>query len=372
MGLISKTTVTGRHVHTAPETIVLSRTDNIGDVVLTLPMAAVLRQAFPQTRIIVLARNYVKDIVEAKPEVDVFLSWDSLESQSESDAVATLKALQITVILHVFPNRAVSSLAKKAGIPLRIGSLRKVYHWLTCNRFVAFSRSRSSLHEAQLNLKMLKSLDLRCDYTREEIIPLSAITMPGPVPDEVGALLDAERFSVVLHPLSNGNGREWPLRYFKALIDSLPAETFQVIVTGTAAEYERIRAAGLLTSKVTNVVDRLSLRSFIYLLSEVDGVVINSTGPLHIAAALGTHALGLFPPDPSAGPHRWACIGKRAEVMTTDQLPAGTTYCRRACTNLDCACMRQITVSRVQAVLEHWAADNATTECSYAGDSNHA
>ena len=44
--------------------IILSRTDAIGDVILTLPVAAYLEQVFPETQIIFLGKDYTKDIIE--------------------------------------------------------------------------------------------------------------------------------------------------------------------------------------------------------------------------------------------------------------------------------------------------------------------
>ena len=46
------------------KSIVISRCDNIGDVTLTLPMAAWLKHQNPAIKIYFLARSYVKDIVE--------------------------------------------------------------------------------------------------------------------------------------------------------------------------------------------------------------------------------------------------------------------------------------------------------------------
>lgn len=330
-----------------PKHIILSRTDNIGDVILTLPMAVVIKKAMPDCKISMLARDYVKDILLSKPEIDDFISWDELQQGDENHAIQQLA--QADTIIHVFPNRKIAHLAKKAKIKTRIGSMRKLYHLITCNRWSTFSRSNSDLHEAQLNLKILKTIGLPSDYSLEQIRSMVAIKAQ-PLSQAVESLLSNTKFNLILHPLSNGNGREWPLSYFKQLVDALPKERFQIIITGTQTEQERLAHAGLLNEDTVDAVGHLNLSEFISLLANSDGVVIGSTGPLHISSALGTHTLGLFPPDPSAGPHRWAGIGIHTENITC----AIQGFCQNKCHNTDCACMRAIEVAQVKKRILTW------------------
>jgi heptosyltransferase-3 len=53
--------------------IIISRTDSIGDVVLTLPMAGIIKQFLPQSNIIFLGRNYTKDVIALSEHVDEFV-----------------------------------------------------------------------------------------------------------------------------------------------------------------------------------------------------------------------------------------------------------------------------------------------------------
>ena len=55
--------------------ILISRTDSIGDVVLTLPVAGILKQTFPGCTIIFLGREYTRAVIEACDHVDQFVAW---------------------------------------------------------------------------------------------------------------------------------------------------------------------------------------------------------------------------------------------------------------------------------------------------------
>ena len=58
---------------------------------------------------------------------------------------------------------------------------------------------------------------------------------------------------------------------------------------------------------------------FLAFIAAADGLVAGSTGPLHLAAALGRHALGLYPPIRPMHPGRWAPLGARAGFMVFDK-----------------------------------------------------
>ena len=149
--------------------IIISRTDGIGDVVLALPMAGVLKELFPGCKIIFLGKTYTKPIIDCCENIDQFVAWDEIEKLDERKGVDELKKLEADVILHVFPRKQIAELAKKARIPLRIGTSSRHYHWGTCNRLIRLSRRKSIFHEAQLNLKILVSLGAKKKFELDDI-----------------------------------------------------------------------------------------------------------------------------------------------------------------------------------------------------------
>ncbi|MFH1161297.1 MAG: glycosyl transferase family 9, partial [bacterium] len=140
--------------------ILLSRTDSIGDVVLTLPMAGVLKKYFPGTEVLFLGRTYTRPIIEACTFIDQFIDWDSLKGLPWRQRVEAFRGLRADVIIHVFMVMDVAMLADLSGIPVRISTTHRLYGWFFCNKLIWFSRTSSDLHEAQLNLKLLKPLGI--------------------------------------------------------------------------------------------------------------------------------------------------------------------------------------------------------------------
>ncbi|MFD0795803.1 glycosyltransferase family 9 protein [Mucilaginibacter litoreus] len=301
---------------TDPQHILISRTDAIGDVMLTLPAAGYLKKLFPQSKISFLGRDYTAPVIKDCSAVDEFISYDEIKALPDAEQITCFKKKKIEAIVHVFPNKHVAQLAKKAGVKLRIGTTNRLYHWLTCNKLVKLSRKKSDLHEAQLNLILLKPLGLG------QVPDLASVNQhyffqdPGKLPAEVGQLLSEQKFNLVIHPKSHGSGAEWGLDKFSALINLLPPQRFNIIVTGS--EKEMVYLADWLKklpAHVVNLTGRLTLTELISLIFQTDGLIASGTGPLHIAAAAGINTLGLFPSVRPIHPGRWAPVGEKATYI---------------------------------------------------------
>jgi ADP-heptose:LPS heptosyltransferase len=336
-------------------TFLVSRTDAIGDVVLTLPVAGQLKQLFPDCRVVLIGRTYTAPVAAACPWVDDFLNLDDLLQQPDAAQLAALQAYTAAAIIHVFPNKTLARLAQRAKIPVRIGTRNRWQHWLTCNRLVALSRRHSPLHEAQLNLQLLQPLGLAEVPGPLEVAKLVRLQPVAPLPAQYQQLLQARQpgqLNVILHPRSRGSAREWGLDHFGQLARLLHQAGHRVFVTGTAAEGEELaewrqQHAAVLAGDLTGQLNLPQLLAFI---AAADGLVAGSTGPLHLAAALGRHALGLYLPIRPMHPGRWGPLGPRAGFLVFDKPNCEECRTRPAA----CSCIRAIEPAAVAARVLTW------------------
>ena len=330
-------------MNAAPQNIIISRTDSIGDVVLTLPMAAVLKQYFPSAKIAFIGKAYTKPVILACEYVDAFIDReDFLNGNGKIGGRAT------DVIIHVFPDKAIAAHARKAGIPLRIGTTNRIYHWTTCNKLVKLSRRNSDLHEAQLNLRLLEPFGYSTDLSLQQIGRLFGLTRLHSLPARFSAWLDKSKYNLVLHPKSQGSAREWGLDNFIALIDKLDKSRYNILVSGTAAERKLLQPLfDAAANRVTDITGQLTLEEFISFIDQADGLLANSTGPLHIAAALGKDAFGIYPPMRPIHPGRWAPLGPKAKVFVLDKF---CTDCKRM--PAACHCIKEISPMLVSESIE--------------------
>jgi heptosyltransferase III len=319
------------------KTIIISRTDKIGDVILSLPMVVIIKKHIPDCRIVFLCRSYTVPLIECCSMIDVILDWDELETLTEIERIKRLRDINADAIIHVFPDKRIARDAFKARIPLRIGTSHRLWHWIYCNQCVNFSRKKSQLHESQLNLKLLAPLGLKNEYSIEMLSKLQLFDCV-PQPDEtVQKYLDQTKFTLVCHPHSHGSAREWPANNYAELCNLLPEEKYHVVFCGTSVEAQAY-------SSVFKNIDRsyidaggkLSLKQYASLIAHSQGLIAASTGPLHIAAASGVHAFGLYPPIRPMHPGRWAPIGKNVHVFVSQK---ECSDCRKT---MVCHCMAEI------------------------------
>lgn len=326
-------------------TIILSRTDSIGDVVLTLPMAGLIKKYYPQARIIFIGRSYTKSVIALSEHVDLFLNYDSIETASLSEQVLTLKDLHADCIVHVFPQKHLAWLAKKAEIPLRVGTTNRVYHWFTCNKRIPLSRRNSDLHESQLNIQLLSFLSIP-SLALTDVANYYGFTRLPEITSESAALIDTTRYKVILHPKSKGSAKEWGLANFEKLIQALPSHQYKIYISGTEADKVQMNDFLQNNKSVVDLTGKLSLPQFIAFIGRCDALVAASTGPLHIAAALGKNAIGLFSPKRPIHPGRWMPVGKNAHYLVFDE------NCKTCKQGKDCNCIQQISAQQVVNLLK--------------------
>jgi heptosyltransferase-3 len=327
-----------------PGSIILSQTDRIGDAIATLPMAGLIKHHAPGTRVIALGRRYTEAIWRACPHIDDLILLEELRTPGA--AVERLKGANAEAIVHVWPDREVAHWARQADIPTRVGSSRRLHHWTTCNVRPWVRRKVSGLHTVVLNARLLEPFGVRAPRDAVALAAYGRLDAP-PLGAGVGALLRAGRRNVVVHPFTAGGGPAWGLQNYAALIAALDPDRYHCIVTGTAEEARRYRAVlPLARPHVTDAGGMLELAQLMQLIGAADALVAASTGPLHLAAALGRRAIGLYTMRDHAAPARWRPLGADAHALVFDP------NCRTCAVKSDCDCIERIIPARVIELLE--------------------
>lgn len=330
------------------ERVLISRTDNLGDVILTLPLAGYIKSKWPSAEVFFLGKAYTKPLIDACIHVDRFLDWDALASLPENEAISTLTQLNISTVVHVFPNKVFARLCKRANIPMRIGTTNRIFHWTTCNKLVKLSRKNSPFHESELNFVLLKPIFPNTTFpSKEEIASLYGFSRVELLEERFASMLNNHKVNVILHPKSKGSAREWGVDNYQRLIYLLGSEKYNVFVTGTEAEGVLLRDRLIKPNPtVVDLTGKMSLSQLVSFIASADALVACSTGPLHIASALGKLAIGIFPPIRPMHPGRWAPIGAQAKVLVKG---GECSDCRKTA---QCQCITDIQPEEVAAHIQ--------------------
>ena len=159
-------------------------------------------------------------------------------------------------------------------------------------------------------------------------------------------MIDQTKVNVILHPKSKGSAVEWGLNNFSELITLLGSKNYKVFVSGTEADGASMQGFLQRHPEVINLCGLFSLREFIAFIAMADVLVAASTGPLHIASALGIKAIGLYSSRRPIFPRRWAPLGEKAHALVRDP------DCRQCQKGSDCECIRQISADRVKQFID--------------------
>ena len=325
------------------KTIIISRTDSIGDVCLTLPICSALKSRFPEVRLVFIGKSYTKDIIAACTFVDAFLNWDDLQQLPQKEAIAQIKKHYAEAIIHVFPNKKLAKMAFFAKIPYRVGTSHRLFHWYSCNHLLNFTRKKSDLHEAQLNFRLLFPLGIEVpsfDNLKTEKLLHTQVVLPSKIEQQLRPVK-----KVVLHCKSHGSAAEWGIANFMQLAEKLLQQGVQVIFTGTENEGQHFRPYLPQHELIFDTSGQLTLAELIALIDCADALVAASTGPLHIAGLLGKRAIGLFSSRRPIHPGRWQPLGKKSESLVND------TNCASCKKSINCDCISQISVDEVIRII---------------------
>lgn len=305
--------------------VLITRTDKLGDLVLSLPVVDYLRAARPDLEIHVMVAPVSVPLVENHPLVASVWTWADTDSSTRLAGLKSeLAAENFQAVIMLQYRRELALLLKSAGIGQRYGPLSRWSSWLLLNRGSWQKRGHSDGHEMDFNLDLAGRF-LRPD-ARPECRPelatlhLSAGQRAKGKEFRQEFQLGADK-AVFIHPGSGGSAQDWQPGRFAGVANSLASlEGFQVFITGAGPDARVVeRMKPTLDSRVRLLVDRYNLRDFLGVLTGADYFVGPSTGPLHMASALGVGVVGLYPLKRTMRPMRWGPRGPSVRTVTPDQ-----------------------------------------------------
>jgi ADP-heptose:LPS heptosyltransferase len=247
-------------------------------------------------------------------------------------------------VLIASPRLRISLLLWLAGIPLRIGTGYRWYSFLF-NKRIYEHRKTAEKHEAEYNLSLLKGLEHTVSSKPEAKICISQQekNTASDVRQSLG-ISDTDRL-VLLHPGSGNSARDWKPERFAQLAVELTKLGYQVVITGGKTEEALVhRVTHEAENGVKPFISTLNLKEFAAFIQTAKLFVANSTGPLHIAAAVGTPVIGFYPPIRVMSPKRWGPLTDKKAIFIPD--PVRCPRCKGGeCQGNDC--MDQISVHQV-------------------------
>jgi len=168
----------------------------------------------------------------------------------------------------------------------------------------------------------------------------------------ISALLEkagiaAHETCIAIHPGASCPSKIWPVRRFAELADALHKQYGWkvVLVAGNADKAHAAAVADAMSSPVVNLAGKTSILQLASLLRRAAIFVSNDSGPVHVAAAVGTPVVSIFGRrQPGLSPRRWGPTSPRSVALHKD---VGCIECLAHHCKKQFACLSAITVDDV-------------------------
>jgi ADP-heptose:LPS heptosyltransferase len=321
------------------------RQDNNGDVLLTGPALRAL--AARATRLTLVCGPSGAAAANALPGIDEIIVFEAawieanphaVERAAADGFVERIAALRLdeAVIFTSFHQSPLPAalLLRMAGVP-RLAAISEDYPGALLD--VRHRNVPDDLHEVERTLSLASAAGYALPPHDEGRLAMR-VAERNPV---------AERAPyVVVHPGATVPARAWDPRANRDLVAALAARGETVVVTGGAGERELCAyVAGEFAVNLAGATDFTTLARVI---ADADALIVGNTGAAHVAAAVGTPVVSLFPPTiPAARFRPWMV----PHVLLGDQEIACRGCRARTCPLEDQPCLGVVTAGDVVAAL---------------------
>lgn len=346
--------------------VLIMRLGGNGDILMGTPLLHALRDAWPDAHLTWIVETNAREAIDAHPDIDELLLWDSgffkRLLRRANLPLWLLRAVRLRRemrrrdydIFISFQPEEWPLLALGSGARVRIGVF---------DTFRQFNRDAPTSRLTRFYAHAYAHPDLPPHRADQYLLPLRALNLPAPADkqmrmgftDEDAAFVErflAERgltlgAFVILAPMTTWPSRCWPAERYVELGDRLTEETgAQIVLIGSAGERESVeKIANQMQTTPPLACGALTFRQMAALTAGASVVVSGDTGPMHVAAAVGTPFVALFGPTPVAGR---APLAGRGRVLM-HPVPCGPCD-QKICPNppeTQMLCLRLVSVDEV-------------------------
>lgn len=291
----------------AARRILCVRLDNMGDVLMTTPAMRALRQCSNGRHLTLLTSSSAAKLAPHLNMVDDVWAFNApwvkhpvaSSVDADLDMIEKLRAghFDAAVIFTVYSQSPLPAamMCRLAGIPLRLAHCRENPYALLTDRIAETEPHNGTRHEVQRQLALVQSVGalasderLGFDVLRHDRLAVAQRLAAGRAHRATGRWL-------VIHPGATAPSRRWPAERFGEAGAQLAHDFDGIAVTG--GQGEQALVAGVcarIGKKAMPLAGALSLGELAALIERADLLIANNTGPVHIAAALGTPVVDLY------------------------------------------------------------------------------
>jgi|SRR5579884_382803 len=311
----------------------------IGDSLVASIVARALRERYAAVDALTLPEH--ASTLQRVPDIDQVMT-DS--GEDERDLAQQLQARKYDAAVVTWATPRTARVPHLARIPVRVGQARRLYSWRFTHRIVVRSeRGDVTSHWSQILLDYARALD--CDTG--DVFPRVCTTQSDS--EQANALLDrlgvAQRPFAIVHTTNAIAPKRgiWPTAGWTRLVHAVERSfDVRVLLSGSRADREIVDRIAAESGGI-GIAGETGIGAFAALAERSRFFTGITTGSMHVAAAVGTPTVGIFPFQ-SDTPERWAPLGPRTAIVRASY-PCRTGERKETCP--DYACVANLDVPRI-------------------------
>jgi len=330
-----------------PPHVLVIRRRYLGDLVLLGPVFRNLRRHWPDARLVALAEPAYAPILGLIPEIDETLALPP-GTAAWPGFVRRLRRQRFTHVLDLDNTQRTALLTRFSGAPFRLALWHRRLIWPRAYTHRVHVPVEVHAHNPVTDyyLAALEPVGVPV-VTREVSLTLSEAEIVA-----ARQLVPGGRRTLLLHPGSRSPYRLWPAENFAQVCDRVQDELgVQVFVMGGPGEQALVgKIREQAKTHLVTINAALSLPQFAALAARFDVMLCHDSGPMHVAAAVGTRVVALLG---SQDPVLFAPAGP-GHIQLQPPLPCTHCVAPDRCVPGDSYhnyCVRNITVEQVIGAL---------------------
>lgn len=300
--------------------ILVIRNDKLGDFMLAWPAFALLRQQYPDARVIALVPDYTSPMARLCPSIDEIII-DNRKASPVNDITALtrqIKNARIDASISLFSETRTALALCLSRVPRRFGPATKIAQ-LFLNNSLRQKRSQSAKPEFEYNTDLVRYF-IRCNNNEPVKVPAPPYLCFDR--DDIARRkqdyyqqngIDSGYKLVFIHPGSGGSAINLSIQQFAELARVLAqGNSLHFVITAGPGEVETANALSVLMAGIEHSTyhSTQGLVSFSQFIGMCDLFISGSTGPLHIAGALNVPTAAFYPARKSATSLRWLTLNQ--------------------------------------------------------------
>ncbi len=330
--------------------ILITRLSAIGDCILTMPLVTELKKTWPNSEITWIVDCAASSLLHHHPHVDHVIRLKKgflLRAKELWQLRNDLK--QTKFDLAIDPQGLFKSglLTWLSGAPRRFG-FNKCQSREGAANFYTDRRHPLTEHIVERHLELLEMCNIEmptANCTGDLLVDFGwndALIDAAEVTAELRRMKLTEKKYVAINPGAGWESKCWPVDRYAVLADQLFARTGlrSLVLWGNPRELDLAKTIVALAPESTVLAPETDLIVLSQLLHRAAIFIGSDTGPMHLAAAVGTSCIAMFGTSLA---HRSGPYG-RQHCSIQKRYDSGSSRYRRSTTN---AAMRAIQVAEV-------------------------